>query len=211
MVHSHRSFFIYTEEIMTTTSTLTTTATYNDDRTHRYLLTKLWDESKPRLAIIMLSPSTADEITFDTTTMYILSNAVKLGYGSVDVLNLYPVISMGRSFILPDKENTLNTEYIVKSAASAETVILAPGTGCLTYRLVRERQESLLEALQPYESKLMCIADKLGSKFYHPLCPAVREWKLVPFTIDEVIGKDCVKAIEPTMTQQPKKKRSKTK
>ena len=42
--------------------TLTTTAEFSENGKKRYLHTKTWDESKPRLAIIMIAPSEASGI-----------------------------------------------------------------------------------------------------------------------------------------------------
>ena len=49
------------------TTTLTTVATFSDDNLKRYLLRKIWDENKPKLAIIMLAPSEAAGIELDNT------------------------------------------------------------------------------------------------------------------------------------------------
>ena len=60
-------------------TTLTTEAVFSDDGVKRYLLRKTWDESKPKLAIIMLAPSEASGIELDTTTQLVLNNAARLG------------------------------------------------------------------------------------------------------------------------------------
>lgn len=44
-----------------------------------------------------------------------------------------------------------------------------------------------MDVLKPYEDKLMCITDGFGGKFYHPLYPKVREWKLEPFNVAELV------------------------
>ena len=36
-------------------------ATFNVDRHYRYSLTRIWDCQKPRLPVVMLNPSKADE------------------------------------------------------------------------------------------------------------------------------------------------------
>ncbi len=47
-------------------------------------------------------------------------------------------------------------------------------------------QKKVLDMLEPYASKLYCIADQKGRKFYHPLCPAVRYWTLATFDYKEL-------------------------
>ena len=83
----------------TINTTLTTTAIYSDKGDKRYLLRKAWDDTKPRLAIIMLAPSEASGIELDNTTMLVLNNASRLGYGSVSIVNLFA--TLGLSFITP--------------------------------------------------------------------------------------------------------------
>ena len=67
---------------------LRTEAVYSDDGEKRYLLRKTWDESKPKLAIVMLAAGEADGIQLDTTTQLVINNASRLGFGSVAIVNL---------------------------------------------------------------------------------------------------------------------------
>lgn len=75
--------------MQTIQTNLTTEAIFSDDGAKRYLLRKTWDESKPALSIIMLAPSSASGIELDSSTQLVLNNAFRLGFGSVDVLNLF--------------------------------------------------------------------------------------------------------------------------
>jgi len=72
---------------------LATEAIFSDDGKKRYLLRKTWDDSKPILSIIMLAPSEAAGIELDSTTLLVLNDASRLGYGSVDVLNLFATLN----------------------------------------------------------------------------------------------------------------------
>lgn len=74
-----------------------TTAIYNDDKTHRYLLRKDWDSDKPSAKIIMLYPCSADTVTVDHTTMFVLHNLERLDYGSVNIVNLFSSMNGKRS------------------------------------------------------------------------------------------------------------------
>ena len=56
------------------TSDLRTEIQMSDDGTKRYSLRKVWDSGKPSLAIIMLAPSQAGEITLDTSSMLTINN-----------------------------------------------------------------------------------------------------------------------------------------
>ncbi len=66
---------------------------FSDDEEHRLLLHKEWDKQKPSAMIIMINPNSADDLNIDTTTMLVMNNLNRLGYGSVDVVNLYTKIT----------------------------------------------------------------------------------------------------------------------
>lgn len=55
----------------TITTTLVTEATTSDNGLKRYTLKKFWDESKTRLAVIMLAPSEASAVSLDNTSMLV--------------------------------------------------------------------------------------------------------------------------------------------
>ena len=152
-----------------------------------YLLTKTWDADKPKLAIIMLSPSEASGIVLDYTTMLVLNNASRLGYGSIAVLNLFSTLNDAdlRSAQMEDAENL---DVIVSAAKTADIVIYAAGVGKAKNKLFQERQKQVLEALRPVEKKLHCLSDADGnSRLQQPLSPAVRTWHLSKLEISELI------------------------
>ena len=173
---------------MTTIETiLTTEAIFSKDQSKRYLLKKTWDSSKKSMAIIMLAPSEASGVMLDSTTLLVLNNAYRLGYGSVTVLNLFSTLN---DFALKEAEDEdlENIKTITKTAKTADVIIYAAGVGKAKNKAFKQRQEQVLTALRPYEKKLNCLCDHLGgSRLQHPLSPAVREWHLSPLSIDELI------------------------
>lgn len=52
-------------EVMTSTGS--TGAIYSDCETYRYLLWRVWDDSLPRALMVMMNPSTANEVENDPT------------------------------------------------------------------------------------------------------------------------------------------------
>jgi len=168
---------------------LTTEAIFSDDEVKRYLLRKIWDESKPKLAIIMLAPSDAGAIELDSTTMLVLNNAERLGYGCVSILNLFATLN---DFALKEAEDedTDNLNAIVQEAERADVVIYAAGVGKAKNKVFLRRQGQALTALCPFEDKLHCLCDDSGkARLQHPLSPAVRTWCLSPFKIGELLDK----------------------
>lgn len=81
-------------------STITTEVHYSEDRHHRYLLYKEWDNSLKKATIIMLNPAIANAVTMDLTTMYIINNISKLGYGSVEIVNIFSKLNAELTVIL---------------------------------------------------------------------------------------------------------------
>jgi len=150
---------------------------YNDDRTHRFSLKKVWDSSKPSASVIMISPSSrANEVCMDMTTMYTVNNCFRQGFGSVDILNLYSGVDM-EPFVNDDENNG----RISDSCKKADKVILAWGKG-QTKQAVLYRIMEVLKLLRPYKDKIYEIADEHGKRGYHPLGSSVRlGWVLVPF------------------------------
>ena len=168
-------------------TTLTTEAIFSDDGNKRYLIKKVWDSKKPHLAIIMLAPSEASGIELDTTTMLVLNNCSRLGYGSVSILNLFATLD-DFNLIHAESEDTENMDMIIKTAEKSDIVIYAPGVGKIKHKAFQKRQKQVLEALTKYESKLSCLCDKDGKcRLQHPLSPSVRTWYLSQFKINEIL------------------------
>ena len=101
-------------------------ATFNEDRTHRLCLWRIWDESKPFLQLIGLNPSTANETAPDPTIRRIIQLAKFNGYGGIYMTNLFTVISAnpdilenynGHSSWLYDRDILLSVKLKCKDVA----------------------------------------------------------------------------------------------
>ena len=187
-------------------TTLKTTAIYSDDGKKRYLLRKVWDETKPKAAIIMLNPAEADGIALDSTTMLVLNNASRLGFGAISILNLFAEFADDplKAGTTGDEENL---KAIVAEAKEADTVIYAPGVGRASNQAFQIRAGQVLLALKGSESKLYCITTPDGSnKYLHPLYPGVRTWTLKHMTTAEVFPGAPAAAKETTVKKPIRKK-----
>ena len=172
--------------MQTETTIIKSKAMFSDDGEHRFLLRREWNEEKKFAMIIMINPNTADTLNVDLTTMLVLNNLNKLGFGSVNIVNLY-------SRIMPKLSLRFNSDYdlianecdgiIEQYAAMSDAIIIAWGSVGNNSQRVRERQADLLEILRPYANKLY----KIGKDGYHPLTPAVRNnWELEPYELEEI-------------------------
>ena len=172
---------------MTITTTLTTEAVFSDDSLKRYLLRKSWNETLPKLAIIMLAPSAASGIALDNTTSLVLNNADRLGYGSVAIVNLYATLN-DFSLAKAEDEDPDNLKAILEVCQAADQIVYAPGTGKAKAQVFQKRQQQVLNALRPYESKLNCLTNSEGKgRLQHPLSPALKTWVLSPLAVNELI------------------------
>ena len=71
-------------------SIIKTEVIYDDEMKNKYIVRKEWDKNKRKAFILMKSAGLTDEIVQDQTTMYVMNNLTKLGYGSVVIMNLFP-------------------------------------------------------------------------------------------------------------------------
>lgn len=180
-------------------SNLRTEILESEDGKQRYVLRKVWDESKPSLGILMLCPSSSGEVAVDTSTSLVLSNCYRLGYGSVTIVNLFSTIN---DFDLKkaDDKDPENSQAILDAAKAVACFVVGCGTGKSKNAKFHQRLEQVLLALKPYEDKLCCLCDKHGgSKYLHPLSPRVRQWHLSTLKVSELIDIPVEKA-------EPKKK-----
>ena len=171
----------------TITTTLTTEAVFSDDNLKRYLLRKSWNTDLPQLAIIMLAPSAASGIALDNTTSLVLNNADRLGYGSVAIVNLFATLN---DFSLAQAEDSdpENLKAILDICQNADQIVYAPGTGKAKSKILQCRQQQVLNALRPFESKLNCLTNADGkARLQHPLSPALKTWVLSPLSVNELI------------------------
>jgi len=65
------------------------TAEYSNCELYRYALTRVWDTKAPKLAYVMLNPSTADELRNDPTVERCERRARSLGFGAFRVVNIF--------------------------------------------------------------------------------------------------------------------------
>ena len=106
-----------------------TDATLSEDRRYRYVLSRIWDESKPTVMIIGLNPSTADETENDPTIERCISFARSWEYGGIYMLNLFAFRATKPKDMF-DAENPIgrdNDQYIKKYSKICDKVVCAWG------------------------------------------------------------------------------------
>jgi len=142
-------------------------AIFSLDRRYRYLLTREWDKSLQRVTYIMLNPSTASENTEDQTSKQCLFFAKKFGFGSLEVVNLYSLISTdpkGLKTLMIDPIGEETDKYILQSALNADRVIIAWGEKYFFNR----RNKVVIEMLKNQGIELFCLKKAKSGHPRHP-------------------------------------------
>ena len=130
----------------------------------------------------MKNAGLADEIVQDQTTMYVVNNLEKLGYGYVIIMNLFPSIE-GQD---TNESSTENLKCVQEEVTKVDDVIIAVGTGIETNKEALKQLHMIMAILLDKEANILQVACPKGRRGFHPLYPAVKnEWKLVPY--DNVI------------------------
>ena len=167
------------------TSAIECKAIFSDDKSHRMLLRHEWEKGGKSAMIIMINPNTADTLNVDLTTMLTINNLSKLGFGSVNIVNLYSQISPKLSLRFNSDDDLIDSEndkIIEQYAAMSDAIIIAWGSVGRTFR-VQERQKELLKKLEKYSNKFY----QIGEEGFHPLTPKVRNnWELIPYEMEEI-------------------------
>lgn len=171
-------------------SVMKTEAKFSDDKEYRYILSKEWNNKKPRAMVVMTNPSSAGEVALDLTTLYTINNLVALDYGAVDIVNIYPKVSSKlRADDVDLKEIGISDQLIVEMAEKVDSIIIAWGRIGEKSKAIEKRQNQVLEKLQVFKDKLYIIGDGNGGELYHPLAPHIRfYWELIKY--DYVVKED---------------------
>lgn len=160
-------------------------AEFSLDRTHRYLLWRIWDAATPPLGFVMLNPSSADETRDDPTTVRNMARARALGYGGVVQGNLYsfrtpsPKALKGAGFPGgPDDPRFINMYHVGVLFAACPDVVLAWGAHA---RAVDAARFVGIVRHAPTPRRLLCLGRLKNGAPRHPLHTAyavpLQEWK----------------------------------
>lgn len=105
------------------------TATFNTAETHRFRLSRVWDETGPRCVFAMLNPSTADAFKLDPTVTRCVRFAQKWGFGALEVVNIFALRSTDPAGLkkVSDPTGKGNDEAIVAATTAADLVVAAWG------------------------------------------------------------------------------------
>lgn len=133
---------------------------------YRYALWRAWSADYPRIAFIMLNPSTADEQRNDPTIRRCIGFARAWQFGSLEVVNLfaYRVTNARELLKVDDPVGEENNRFLIQAIEQCSTVVVGWGTrGAL---LGRDRQ--VMELLACREN-VYCLGLTKNGQPRHPL------------------------------------------
>jgi hypothetical protein len=109
-------------------------AVYSDCESYRYLLTRVWDSTKPRALFIMLNPSTATEVQNDPTVERCERRARTLGFGGFRVTNIFayratdPKVMRAQADPVGPQNDAAILESLSWAGGVADRIVCAWGT-----------------------------------------------------------------------------------
>lgn len=168
--------------MITEKATIENQTEWNEDKTHRYSLSRIWDKSKPIPLVISKCAGSDDGISSTLTLQLITNYTYSLGYGGFILCNLFSSLDNSTTFDKTTDEVIL--KYV--KAADIKDVIICWGSLKTAKEGIRARPTIILDTLSKLKSKnLLCFTDGKNIQL-HPLTPSVRaNCELVPFLIEE--------------------------
>jgi hypothetical protein len=145
----------------------TMSAAFDQSRTYRYLLTRIWDPAVPPLVFVMLNPSTADASDDDPTIRRCLGFCRRERAGGLVVVNLFGLRSTDPRALLhhPDPVGPYNDAFVRQATDMTDTVVCAWGAAGVT----RDRGQEVTRALTARRVPLHCLGKTSTGQPKHPL------------------------------------------
>ncbi len=142
-------------------------ATISDCCLYRYLLRRTWDHAKPRALLIMLNPSTADAKIDDPTIRSCVRLLTALGYGSMEVVNLFAWRATEPDNLLSASEpvGNINDYAIMSAVGRCDMVICAWGA----HRAADQRARKVVEMIRAERPAVFCFGKTKDGAPKHPL------------------------------------------
>ncbi len=150
-----------------TAGALTGQATFDRSGRYRYLLTRDWDPSLPRVAFVMLNPNRADARHDDPTIRRCTAFARAWGFGALDVVNLFALRAPKPALLLAaaDPVGTANDRVLRRIVRVAALTVAAWGNHGTRYG----RAEEVLTLLRRHAAAVACLGITARGCPRHPL------------------------------------------
>lgn len=104
-------------------------AVFSPDGLYRYLLLRVWDETKPIMSWVCLNPSTATEAKNDNTVTRCMGYADDWGYGGMFMQNIFALRSTDpyALYTNPDPVGAYTDQYLKMAEKAAKLIVCGWG------------------------------------------------------------------------------------
>ena len=105
-------------------------AVFDESERYRYSLWRAWSTYHPRIAFVLLNPSTADEERNDPTIRRCIGFARAWNFGSMEVVNLFAYRATNARELLKidDPVGEENNYYLIQAVERCSSVVVGWGT-----------------------------------------------------------------------------------
>ena len=147
---------------------------------YRYALRREWDPDAPRIAFVMLNPSTADAAQDDPTIRRCIGFARSWGYGALEVVNLFAWRTTDPQALrrVQDPVGPENDRYILRAGRRARETLVAWGNR----GILLGRHEAVLRLLLRGREAVHCLGWTQAGHPRHPLYIRA-DTVLIPFEV----------------------------
>ena len=141
-------------------------AIFDANARYRYSLWRAWSAYHPRIAFVLLNPSTADEQIDDPSIRRCIGFARAWNFGSMEVVNLfaYRATDYRELFKASDPIGEENNHYLLHAVECCSTIVL--GWGKRGTLLGRDRQ---VMSLLIGRNDMYCLGKTKDGQPRHPL------------------------------------------
>ena len=154
-------------------------ADFDQTGKYRYKLWRIWNKDEPTILFIMLNPSTANAETDDPTIRRCLNFAKSWGYGGIEVVNLFALVSSDPEKLLttPNSIGENNGQVILQASGRSKKIIVAWGA----FREAIARGKEVIRLLDKFD--IYCLGRTKSGHPKHPLYlrsdvnPVIYQWK----------------------------------
>lgn len=150
-------------------------AEFSRDRVYRYRLWRIWSTG-PRLAVIGLNPSTADETQDDPTVRRCIGYAHRWGFGGLEMLNLFGYRATNPREL---RDCSMLHEHYINGPSNSSVLyqtaerVIATGGAVLcawgNWGLLNNRWAEVGDGLTAYEIPAACLGLTAAGQPRHPL------------------------------------------
>lgn len=136
------------------------TAEFSEDGKYRYVLTRIWNDTRPFAMCIGLNPSRADAEKDDTTISLLVNCLDALGFGGLKMVNVFAYITPHPKELDVVDPFVGNEHWIVTTAYTCQAVIFCWGN----FKQVIGFDEALMEKFPD----ALCFGINLNGSPWHP-------------------------------------------